>query len=128
MGMFDEVAVPAALMPEGGEGEVILQTKEFDCSMDRHRITPEGRLILVDTHLDLVLEEERPYWGKSEWKDPFWQACGSLRRVKDGEHDSGFHGDVKMIGGPVTCREYVARFTHGQLEYIKAVDDGGDPC
>lgn len=114
MGMFDYVQCDYPL-PDGqiAEGPVF-QTKDFNCFMDIVRITREGRVILQATHYEDVPKAERP---EPDAPDSSLMAMrGCIRRVVDSEYDAEFHGDMHFYD---LEREFIARFTEGQLKWIK---------
>lgn len=133
MGMYDYVKCEYELPcdpPEGVKQIALrgeLQTKSFGCAMELYTITPEGRLMYTEYVTSVVPEEQRPYWGKPEWEQGgLYQARGMLDRTPLPAVDLDFHGDIHF--GAMTddheFYDYVARFTHGNLEYIRVV--GGE--
>ena len=124
MGMFDELHCEFPL-PDAVVQNKEFQTKSFECLLDRYTITSDGRLILHQVEYEPVPEEERPHYGTPEWeKNPLAQIMGSLRSVPIGDVEIPFHGDVifytSLGNGPDSERfEYRARFTEGQLQWIK---------
>lgn len=114
MGMFDYVRSEIPL-PDGFTGE--MQSKDFDCIMTTILIRADGRLVVEereferlppcpdDPHLLNRLERRRP--------------------IHKGWKDLDYHGDFRFYGyesapsGDYVPHDYVARFTHGTLEYIK---------
>lgn len=111
MGLFDTVTCEVEL--PGGATDYELQTKSLSCSMDQLTLTKEGRLILHATKYepgpDLMIR------GK-----PFPQ----LKAVEVKDVDLRFHGDLWLVGlEPDGLRDYVARFTHGSLEWIRLLTD-----
>lgn len=102
MGLFDTVRCECPL-PEATHQDLEFQTKDFDCLLDVYLITHEGRLIRC-----------RRSWGRGPERDVEWP----------------FHGDVTIYGSaPDTdgLVEYVVRFTHGRVEWIRPLErqDGG---
>jgi hypothetical protein len=100
MGMFDVVVFDAGL-PECPVRGRRFQTKSLDCCMDIYTVTSDGRLCLTGS--DLL------------------EASEALREV-----DIDFHGDIRLLaesGG----EEYVARFTHGALEWVRPMADMPTP-
>jgi hypothetical protein len=77
------------------------QTKAFERCLDRYTVTKAGRLCLTGSELG-----DEPVAGPDETEDV----------------DIDFHGDIRLIsegeGG-----EYVARFTHGTLEWVRPTTD-----
>jgi hypothetical protein len=158
MGMFDHVLIEGHELPgvapeclerarrterEGGRedlaGEpVVFQTKDLENCLGTY-VIKDGRLYeRIYEHED-VPEEERPYYGKSEWDDggpvfgkDFYRRSGFRKVVGHHDDDLEYHGDLvfyttkKDLGlageygtGLVTFR---ARFTEGGLEWIKPCD------
>ena len=102
MGLYDEIRWDAAL-PEGHPpDDRIFQTKSLDPCLDHYLVTPEGRLLLVG----------------NGWQDDDLEQALNLKGV-----DVEFHGDIRLVS--VKCHhEYLARFTHGTLEWIRPLADG----
>lgn len=100
MGMYDEIWWQAEL-PRGHSPENrLFQTKSLHRCFDRYVVSAAGRLGLV---------------GNS-WQDegPFEGACDPKASV-----DTDFHGDIRLVAVNGENTEYVARFTHGALEWIQ---------
>ena len=70
--------------------------------MDRYTVTKAGRLRLTRN----VLFEDAP--------DAI---------AHEGGVDTNFHGDIRLISESGAIEEYVARFTHGTLEWIRPLAD-----
>lgn len=116
MGMFDYVQSEVPL-PDGYTGE--LQTKSLDCLLTTVLIRADGRLLIKDQEFEEVPVSERPFPN-----DPRKRFIGSMRVTQESWRDLNFHGDIEIYGYERDAEEwhgYVARFTHGQLEYIKDV-------
>ena len=97
MGMFDDVYYEADLPTGHPESARDFQTKSLFNCLDRLTVTKGGRLIL------------HPAVNQAE---------GSNQAGPD--VDIEFHGDVcltHLIDGKLV--QYVARFTHGTLEWIR---------
>ena len=130
MGMFDEVKVLYPLPDPEVQGHAF-QTKDLDCMMDDYTITNEGRLIHHTYQTEEVPEEEREYYGTPEWNErPFVRLFGMIRRVPTGDVDTEYHGDIHLYThtgdwnndrASVVEYDYKARFTEGQLQWIKRV-------
>ena len=96
MGMFDYLysryPLPGCDLPS----ETEFQTKDFDCCLEHYVIAADGRLLRCRSFAEDMVE---------------------LAAAEDTEH----HGDIRFYGcGPGGERhEFVARFTHGQLEWVK---------
>jgi len=100
MGMYDEIWWQAEL-PHGRSPEKrLFQTKSLHRCLDRYVVTSEGRLCLVG----------------NGWQDDgeFGGAYDSKANV-----DTDFHGDIRLLSVGGEHSEYVARFTHGKLEWIQ---------
>lgn len=120
MGMFDYVRCEVPL-PDGWLPPHPLQTKDFDCDMVCHVISPEGRLMLERVEaVHEVPKADRPYPND----DGLLGMCGSIR-TETSLHDSNFHGLVNFYGHDDhnVWHEYNAKFTDGQLVSIEVVPD-----
>jgi hypothetical protein len=110
MGMYNIVVVESELLPEE------FKVKEFQTKMDLEELFSETFTISKEGRL---LFERREY----EWRpDPekaklggLLAYHGALKTVSKETIDENFHGDFSFYNELVDC---VARFTHGQLEYI----------
>jgi hypothetical protein len=132
MGMYDDVRCKYPL-PDNKAGIEDFQTKAFGDGfvggfMDKYTITKEGELILHKEAWETVPEEERPYWGKPEWKkSPLMQICGSMRSIPLGDEVVDYHGIMNVytnVGNTVsgTWYEYDIKFTDGKVSNIKRVN------
>jgi len=105
MGLFDEIRWDAAL-PEGHPPDSrLFQTKSLDPCLDCYVVTAEGRLLLAG----------------NGFEDDADLANAAISPGIDVE----FHGDMRLVSEE-GHREYLARFTHGALEWIRPLADG-DP-
>ena len=95
MGMFDVVVFE--MQVPGFQGRRF-QTKNLDCCMDRFAITKTGRLCLTGS--EFMEDVEKP----------------EVERV-----DIDYHGDIRLLAEEGQ-EEYMARFTHGVLEWIRPAD------
>lgn len=114
MGMFDYVQSEVPL-PDGYTGK--LQTKSFDSCLTTILIRADGRLFEKHDEYETVPVSERPFPH-----DPKKHLIGSRRLTKENWRDVNFHGDFEFYGsgrGQGEWHAYIARFTHGHLEYIK---------
>jgi hypothetical protein len=101
MGLYDEIRWDAPL-PEGHPpDDRIFQTKSLDPCLGHFRVTPEGRLELV----------------RNGWDDDDLEVAENLEGV-----GVEFHGDMRLVARK-TYRQYLARFTHGVLEWIRPLAD-----
>lgn len=109
MGFFDEVACDFPL-PDGREiAGRAFQTKSLWCGMDRFTITAAGRLIFH--------QFQYPASG---------DGGGRPRRPwHPSDIDLNYHGDLDLYGIDTAGRaaHYVARFTHGSVEWVRPSDD-----
>jgi len=104
MGLYDEVRWDATL-PEGHPpDDRIFQTKSLDPGLEQYVVTAEGRLLLVGNGWqDEALEQPQPLQGI----------------------DVEFHGDIRIVSLK-SQSQYLVRFTHGTLEWIRPLA-GGEP-
>lgn len=115
MGMYDDVVCN---YPLPGTNEIEFQTKSFENMLFKYTITEDGKLLEETYQLDVVPEEERPYYGKPEWEtNPLLRVCGSLKRVNIKEEQMDFHGwmEIHTIDRDERFLEYKLKFTDGQL-------------
>jgi hypothetical protein len=102
--MFDEIWWEADLPAGHSPDSRLFQTKSFENCFDRFVVTPEGRFCLVGNGW----QDDDPFRGE--------KTRGSI--------DMEFHGDMRLsslVDGKYV--EYVARFTHGTLEWIRPSAD-----
>lgn len=116
MGFFDTITIDspvasalAELLPDAAE--IVFQTKAFDCTMSRYRITSDGELLsenIVD-YTDLsdsqALESIRSSFGCVTRLSAGWRATRITRRVV-------FYC---VIGNPLVWVQVTARFYDGRL-------------
>ena len=102
MGMYDRiysmVQLPDCELPTAME----LQTKDLECLLDCYVIDAEGRLLLCRT-----LPDGLPDLAGAE--------------------DTGYHGDLCFYTFSEPRREpheFLARFTHGRLEWVRRNPEG----
>ena len=86
------------------------QTKSLECCLEQYAVTAEGRLCLTGMHL---MDE-----------DP------GVELREGGPVDLDYHGDLRIVPVEGEYQQYIARFTHGTLEWVrplapKALDPGG---
>jgi hypothetical protein len=120
MGMFDDVKCkyPLPDPPRGND----FQTKSFGDGvtggfMENYTITKEGKLVFHKVVYEMVPEEERPYWGKPEWKkNPLMQICGSMKSVPMGDEVMDYHGIINIYTlSDEEWFEYSIEFTNGKV-------------
>jgi hypothetical protein len=102
MGMYDEIWFDAEL-PDVPSACRRFQTKSLDCCLDRYTVTKAGRLCLTG---NVMLDDEPVVGAQGETEDV----------------DLDFHGDIRLLSTEGDGGEYVARFTHGTLEWIRPMD------
>ena len=121
MGMYDYLRCERPLE----DGRVLegksWQTKDGPCEMGLLVITNDGRLMVEEAHTETIPEEERPYYGKPEWKEgSIVKFCGSIRRVIDRVVDANYHGEVMFRS---STEEYSAIFVNGTCIHLSEVID-----
>jgi hypothetical protein len=110
MGMFDEVRCEADLPPSHPGSGRDFQTKSLGSYLERFTITKEGRLILHGVRYESS-DEPRGFLPR-------------LKAIPEGDIDTEFHGDIELhASAEVGMLEYVARFTHGTLEWIRPLSE-----
>lgn len=100
MGFFDTIRCESPLPDECKPDGIEFQTKSLRRGLCNYAITAQGRLVLEKA------------WGNSTAENPI---------------DTEYHGDVLFCGATGTGENYVARFTNGQLEWIKLAKDRKPP-
>jgi hypothetical protein len=100
MGMFDTLYCHYPL-PNPRHQDLDFQTKDLECLLDTYTITREGQLV---QHAD------RGGWLERLDHDGEWPLHGDLR----------FYTSVKTE--EPSWIEYVARFTHGRVEWIRPIE------
>ena len=103
MGLYDEIRWEAALPKGHPPDSRLFQTKSLDPCLDHYVVTPEGRLLLV---------------GNGFEDDADLADAGISQGI-----DVEFHGDMRLLSSE-GHQEYLARFTHGTLEWIRPLADG----
>ena len=110
MGMFDDVYCEADLPPGHPESERSFQTKSLGNCLDRFTITKEGRLILHSVRYEST--------GEGRLGLPW------MKSIPTGDVDTEFHGDIELVASVGdSLVEYVARFSHGTLEWIRPLSE-----
>ena len=127
MGMFDEIfcSYPLPEDPPEWVKKARFQTKNLENLLDEYTITAEGRLIHHCKEHEWVEDEEH-------------LVGGYMRPVKKWDEDCEYHGDLTFYTNNITSHdgkghygvtadsderplrfEYTARFTDGQLQWIR---------
>lgn len=107
MGMFDTIICDYPLPDNCPYTD--FQTKDLENLMDIYKITKEGAL----------LKEECDY-EKEESKDSFFGYY--MKKVNIRWKDMNYHGDLDFYTYNTETKEwyeYIVRFTHGIVEYIR---------
>jgi hypothetical protein len=99
VGMFDTLRFEYPL-PDSRHQDLDFQTKDLECLLDNFTITRDGRLIRN------VWRAGEGFTSGTEWP---------------------FHGDIRFYTSAEdkTWIEYVARFTHGHVEWIQPLEEAG---
>lgn len=127
MGLYDEVTckfpLPNLAEDEKHIQEAVFQTKSLDPSMDHYTINEQGRLIFNRVEIEVLPEEERPYYGKKEWDgSPLLQMAGAFKMIPMEDIDMEYHGDIyiyEFIDGKWV--EFKVRFTEGSVSKINRI-------
>lgn len=108
MGMYDDIFCECDLPDDLRPEERRFQTKSLYRIMDRFTITKDGRLI---HHSARYVQDANPPGGLFR-----------MIPVDKEDIDMCFHGDILLSGErDGKLLEYAARFTHGQLEWIRPI-------
>ena len=100
MGMFDTIHCEYPL-PDTRHQDLEFQTKDLECLLSNYTITCDGRLVLHARGGRRGLD-----------RDIEWPLHGDLR----------FYTSIKISGESIWV-EYVARFTHGLVEWIRPKEE-----
>ena len=114
MGFYDDVTLESGCQECGIPQGSTLQSKSLYAGGGVFTITRDGKLVEQLHHYEDVPAQLNPVTG--------WPLS---RRVLDGQREIAYHGDILLsyVGADDRHRELVARFTHGQLEWIRPVED-----
>jgi len=121
-----------------GQEPAVFQTKDLENYLGTY-IIKNDRLFERIHEREEVPEEERTYYGKPEWNEggkgfgkDHYRRAGSMRIVGHKDVDLDYHGDIffyaskKELGLAGDWErgwiEFKARFTHGDLEWIRPVE------
>jgi hypothetical protein len=101
MGMFDWVKVDVPL-PDGwrAPNDETFQTKDFESTMTTIWITPEGRLMVEDSDIEIVPEAERPGYDPATggFTGSLGGLIGSIRHINHKWRDLNYHGWFGFYG------------------------------
>ena len=90
---YDTLILECELPEKANKFSKDWQTDDLDEEYKHYTVTKEGRLIKHETRSEEVPENERPYFGKPEWKKhAFYRLSGSIREVYVGDIDMDYHG------------------------------------
>lgn len=120
------------------EGPAVFQTKDLENYLGTY-VIKDGRFFERIYQREKVPEEERTYYCKPEWDEggkifgkDHYRWVGVKRIVGHKDVDLDYHGDIwfyaskKELGLAEDRRsglvEFKARFTHGDLEWIKSIE------
>ena len=104
MSMRDEIRWDAPLPAGHPSNSRLFRTNSLGEACENHYVvTPAGRLLLVGNGW-----QDDSQFESSEGRSPV---------------DVDFHGDIELVSDD-GCREYMARFTHGTLEWVRALAEG----
>src|SRR5436305_2154048 len=96
MGLFDTIHCEYPL-PDARHQDLDFQTKDLECFLDHYTITYDGRLVLQARRRGLGPDRD------IEWP---------------------IHGDIRMYTSvDKAWIEYVVRFTHGRVEWIRPLEE-----
>src|SRR5215813_13104637 len=112
MGMYDEVFCEYELLAGLGLTNRNFQTKSLGRALGRFTITKEGRLIYHPVRYVMATDAPEGPFGKM------------LDSVPEPDMDTNYHGDILLTDtGEGELIELVARFTHGQLEWLRQLSE-----
>ena len=112
MGMYDEVLCECELPAGLGLTHRNFQTKSLCRALGRFTITKEGQLIYHPVRY--VMAPGAP-------EGPFGKRVDS---VPEPDVDTHYHGNILLTDtGEGELIQLVARFTHGQLEWLRPVSE-----
>lgn len=125
MGMFDYIVCEVELPGNPPEG-LSFQTKSLPRTMATYTITKEGRLLKTRYKRVRLRQGEVPhytrFWSRMQpiVEHPLMRTIHLKREALDIDH----HGDIIFYDylGAGKWYEYKARFTNGQLEWIRKID------
>lgn len=118
MGMFDELSCKMPLPDDRVKPGSVYQTKSLECCLLNYTINEQGRLIFNHSKYEKGPDREiRP---------GFWLPTTKSIHLED--IDTEYHGDI-LFGATAkdgSYVEYVARFTHGAVEWIRPLEQLSD--
>jgi hypothetical protein len=111
MGFYDTVRFEGADATHGIQPGDEFQTKNLFSISERFTITADGKLMRHHVRYESSSGNVHPLTGTP---------LPLLKAVPTGDSLFDFHGDMLLYGA---SKDLVARFTHGQLEWLKSADD-----
>jgi hypothetical protein len=108
MGMFDYVECAADLPGDFSIARGKFQTRSLYRVLGRFTITGEGRLLYYAARYETTGEANR---------------LPRMIAIPDGDIDLNFHGDILLTAEEDEFREYVVRFTHGVVEWVRPFEE-----
>lgn len=115
MGMYDEITILFDVKEIKQKSPFVLQTKDFDCTMDKYSINKDGILIHHYVEWESTPESELPYSNM-----PF---IGCLRIKKGSEKDIpiNYHGIINayMVDIDGSYCDVKIKFTDGKMVNIE---------
>ena len=118
LGMYDEIRCYSNKLSEEFRN-ITFQTKDLYNLLESYEISEDDKLIYYPEIYETVPEEQRPYYGKPEWENPFYRSFGCLKSIKQNPKILNYHGVIKFY-----CHkkdeliEFEAFFTYGHLDKI----------
>jgi hypothetical protein len=101
MGMYDVVVFDLDVPGLSLKGRRF-QTKSFERCLDLYTVTAAGRICLTGSDLG----DDEP----------------GTRNDQREAVDIDFHGDIRLVAEERDYQEYLARFTHGTLEWVRPIE------
>lgn len=118
MGMYDTITVHEKVDLPGNRHHVKFQTKDLENMLYDYMIGEYGDLLLLNYDLEPVGEPTQHPFFKT-WTD--WQAH---KRINERWISVPYHGDIDFYDYDSETKishDYIARFTHDKLEWIKLI-------
>lgn len=115
MGLFDTIRLERAYPEYDIPASLECQSKSLYASACKFTITADGKLVEHLFRYEPDPENTHPILSKMPTK-----------AISIGEKVIDFHGDISLVyqhDSDDCVRELVARFTHGQLEWLRRVEE-----
>jgi hypothetical protein len=129
MGLFDTIKSEIDLRGINGEPLEHFQTKDLGSSMDNYTLTKDGRLMLDVMKLEVVPEEDQPYYGTPKWGKGY--PFGQFKETYIRTDDVNYKGTLRMYTSlpsnrpppnQYTWYEFELTFKKGVLSKIKQIE------